>query len=194
MKAILLAAVALLAMAKAAACSCPVPPDVESSRMNSVAVFAGEVLASRDSFKRHTLLVAGESTEVETRPGARIVLLRVLRAWKGAQADTVLTAVASTQGGSFQAGDSYLVYAADSMLARDRDRWLAGSQGRALRVGCSRTQLLRNAAEDLKTLGLETSDTEWLRTACRTWGDSLTLLPLVRDLERRGRVKGPGAK
>lgn len=194
MKAILLIAVALLAMAKVAACSCPVPPDVESSRINSVAVFAGEVLASRDSFKRSTVLVAGEPTELVTMPGARIVLLRVLRAWKGARADTVLTVVTSTQGMPFRAGDSYLVYAADSMLARDRDRWLAGSRGRALRVGCSRTRLLRAATEDLKTLGLETSDAEWLRAACRTWGDSLTLLPLAHGLERRGRVKGPGVK
>ncbi len=162
--------------------------------MNSVAVFAGEVLASRDSFKRHTLLVAGEPTEVVTSPGARIVLLRVLRAWQGIQTDTVLTVVTSTQGVPFRAGDSYLVYAADSMMARDRDRWLAGSQGRALRVGCSRTRLLRTAVEDLKTLGLKTSDAGWLKDACRAWGDSLTLLPLAQDLERRERVKGPRAK
>ena len=194
MKAILLTAAALLAGARIAACSCPTPPDVESSRMKSVAVFAGEILASRDSFTRHTLLVAGEPMEVGTNPGSRIALLRVLRAWQGVQADTVLTVVTSTQGVRFMAGDSYLVYAADSMLARDRDRWLAGSRNRALRVGCSRTRPLRTAAEDLKTLGLGTSDAGWLRGACRTAEDSLALLPIADALARRGRSGSREAK
>ena len=155
------------------------------------------LLNDRSSFvarSGHALLVAGEPMEVGTNPGSRIALLRVLRAWQGVQADTVLTVVTSTQGVRFMAGDSYLVYAADSMLARDRDRWLAGSRNRALRVGCSRTRPLRTAAEDLKTLGLGTSDAGWLRGACRTAEDSLALLPIADDLARRGRSGSREAK
>jgi hypothetical protein len=184
MRAVLLVIAAMVAGAQGAPGSCAPPPDVEQSRVNSVAVFVGEALAVRDSFEVFPVLVNGLPQLVETSPGTRVALLRVLCAWKGIRADSVLTVVCSTQGTRFTVGDRYIVYA-DSISTWSRA--LAGWREHALHAGdCSRTRELRYAVEDMKLLGLTVSDADWLKGPYRTWGDSVALTTQAHALAHQG--------
>jgi hypothetical protein len=116
----------LLGAADAAlACSCAPPPPPEDVLKSSSAVFTGTVLG------------------VTTSGGDHVVRLRVETTWKGAKCGevTVLTATEDAACGyTFQAGESYLVYATEE-------------QGKLSTNLCSRTKLTSDAGEDLTALG-----------------------------------------
>lgn len=182
--AVLLVITAAIAATSAAACSCMAPPGAEWSRSTSRAVFVGEVLAARDSFEEHTEVIHGKSMVIVTSPGTRFAQLRVLRAWKGVRADTVLTVVTTTGGNRFTSGSRYLVYA-DSISIWSKG--LEGWRDSALYAGaCSRTRALRDAVVDLKVLGLTASDGDWLMGPGLVRADSLALAPLADSLALHG--------
>lgn len=171
MRAALLVIIAVVAGTNVAAGSCAPPPGVEASRAASLAVFAGEVLAARDSFKTESELINGVPRLIATIPGTTVAQLRVLFAWKGVRADTVVTVLTSTRGRGFTVGERYLVYA-DSISVWSRA--LAAWRDTALYAGsCSRTRALRLAAEDLRVLGLTAKDAEWLESQYGWSADSL---------------------
>jgi hypothetical protein len=115
-------------------CSCAGPRDVPSALASAQAVFTGRVVSVRD-------------TTVQTDHGPwrrRRVMLRVDRAWKGVEAETV-TVLTGWGGGDcgfpFERGESYLVYA-------------HGRPGEVLGTGiCGRTAELSRAAADVRALG-----------------------------------------
>lgn len=115
-------------------CSCVGPREVPAALESAKAVFAGTVVAIRD-------------TTVQTQHGPwsqRVVTLRVDRTWKGVESETVV--VLTGWGGGdcgfpFERGESYLVYA-------------NGRPGELLGTGiCGRTAELSRAAADLRELG-----------------------------------------
>jgi hypothetical protein len=126
-------------------CDCVAAGSVAEAREGAAAVFAGTVVGIRD------IVVAFGGHE----HGMRAVTLRVDRAWKGVDAETV-TVVTGWGGGDcgfpFELREPYLVYAT---------RW-AGQPAAPLATGiCGRTALLRRAADDLRELG------EPLRTSAK---------------------------
>ena len=101
-----------------------------------------------EGFARADAVFSGRIAEVKPNPdsgrGGFLVSIEVLEAWKGVTEPIVKVSTAANSaicGYAFQVGRSYLIYA-----VRD--------DGRPLRVSlCSRTQLLEEAREDLKSLG-----------------------------------------
>jgi hypothetical protein len=101
-----------------------------------------------EGFADAEAVFSGRIAEVKPNPdserGGFVITIEVLEAWKGVTEPIVKVSTAANSaicGYAFQVGRSYLVYA-----SRDG--------GRPLRVSlCSRTQLLDEAKEDLKSLG-----------------------------------------
>jgi hypothetical protein len=118
----------------ALACSCLPAPSPKEAFAKADAVFSGTV----ESIQQH-----------ETRERLMNVTLRVLRSWKGTNAETLVVHTPSDEamcGYSFSKREQYLVYA----------RLSGGSATNraALATGlCSRTSRLVNATEDLRFLG-----------------------------------------
>jgi hypothetical protein len=115
-------------------CYCGGTGNVPTAVRTSGAVFTGTVVAMRDT-----------TVPMLDRPWRqRAVTLRVDRAWKGVESETVI--VLTRWGGGdcgfpFEPGESYLVYA-------------HGSPGEALVAGtCGRTAELSRAAADVRALG-----------------------------------------
>jgi hypothetical protein len=113
------------------ACSCIGSGTPGTSLRSAVSVFAGKVTSVK------TAEPAGRSINSVR------VTFEVSRVWKGAKTPTIVAETArdsASCGVSFSTGEEYLVY--------------ADGKSAALQVSlCSRTTLLRNAAQDLRELG-----------------------------------------
>jgi hypothetical protein len=150
----------------AAACASCLYPQVWDEVNKSTAVFAGEVLARRDSFTVDTVSIAVDSVSSRREPAetfwGTVLDVKVLRGWKGIRADSAVTVVAVSDGGpstAFVVGERYLIYAQSHP-----PRW-----GDRLVTGCGRTRAVWTAAADLRYLGLVASDSEWLRGSAPKW-------------------------
>lgn len=116
-------------------CSCARPEDAATELREADAVFTGRVVAVRDT-------AAGEGHF----PGPRLlhVTLRVDRAWKGVESDTVVVVTGVTGadcGFPFRRGGRYLVFA----YRRPGGPLIAGI--------CGRTAHLSRAAGSVRQLG-----------------------------------------
>ncbi|HEV3048748.1 MAG TPA: hypothetical protein VGX50_00480 [Longimicrobium sp.] len=128
----LLGALAVAPPCETGVCRCTPPPDVQSARDASAAVFTGTVLSVRDT-------MIGRGAEHPFR--MRAVTLQVDRAWKGVDSRTfvVLTGTGSGDCGfPFRPGESYLVYAGGD--------W-------PIAYVCGRTAPLARADADIHALG-----------------------------------------
>ena len=129
--ALALGATLLLSPRPAHACSCMMQGPKEAFD-EAAAVFEGRVVAIKSE------------AEGAVGPADKRVLLRVVRAWKGIEAEQVQVTTADNSamcGYHFEPEKSYLVYA-------------HGNDEGGLRVSlCSRTKLIEQADEDLSHLG-----------------------------------------
>lgn len=119
-------------------CSCVGPETAADALQSADAVFAGRVVSVRD-----TVLDEPDFPEWPRR----VVTLRVDRAWKGVEAETV-TVLTGMGGGDcgfpFRVGETYLVY------ARRGGRDGTGPLATGI---CGRTALFAHADKDLRELG-----------------------------------------
>jgi hypothetical protein len=185
MRELILAAAGLVAaMGVASACQCvDVQRTVESRLARWPAAFAGEILSKRDSFVVDTAKSKHFGQEIVSSWGS-IMTVRVLRSWKGPRADSLVTLLTTWQGGGcgypFDAGRRYVIYA-DTALLGPYSAW----HERALITHiCTGTRRLWAAADELRQLGLEVSDSEWMMGTSPSWRDSVVLVPLADSLAR----------
>jgi hypothetical protein len=116
------------------ACSCMAPGPPRASLQSAVSVFAGKVTSVKAAEPAGRTISSADPVRVT---------FEVSRVWKGAKTPTIVAETArdsASCGVSFSTGEEYLVY--------------ADGKSAALQVSlCSRTTLLRNAAQDLRELG-----------------------------------------
>ena len=161
------------------------PGPVREEANKAYAVFAGEVLARRDSVVLDT---TGSGLVVETEWGT-ILDVKVLRSWKGLRADTVVIMLARSDTGlayksAYVVGERYLIYA--GLIKPEWARgWYAGWGGRLFTSG--RTMPLWMAAADLRQLGLLAIDSAWLRGPAPSSLDSTEIIPLADSLAKHAR-------
>ena len=160
----------------AEACSCrpPDPPLVELG--NAKVVFAGEVVAKRDSFAVDSSRSRTYGQAVGSNWGS-FVTVRVLKWWKwdgrrladdssstaiqDARADTLVTVVTSGDGAScgyaFRVGERYLIYGSE-LWGRLESRKAQVTAEVSL---CSRTRPLLHGWTDVVSLGVGEQDRAW---------------------------------
>jgi hypothetical protein len=129
-------AIALSIPSASHACECychhPGMNDPKEMERRAKVVFVGEIIAEREATQE----------DERTHSAPYVFLVRVERYWKGVKTPEIsISAIGELQPGccgvSLKVGQKYLVYAV----------------GKDLSTGCTRTQHLENADEDLKALG-----------------------------------------
>ena len=180
LKRLVLVVVAAVGVGLSAWANNVMPGSVRAEANRAFAVFAGEVLARRDS----VVLDTTQWGVGETGWGT-ILDVKVLRSWKGLRADTVVIMLASSDTGlapesAYLVGERYLIYAG---LIPDVGGWYAGWGGRLVASG--RTGPLWTSAADLRQLGLVAIDSAWLRGSAPSSLDSMQIVPLADSLAKR---------
>jgi len=128
---VLAIAALLLAPSPSFACKCAPPPAPAEALQQATAVFEGQV------------------SQIDPVGDAIEVTLRVVRGWKGIEAETARVRTrrdTAACGIPFESGKSYVVYATQSAAE--------GSAISLEALRCGRTRLAEEAEEDFNTLGL----------------------------------------